>query len=82
MGLVIVVITGPIDVILPTFNGACFLEEQVASIAGQTVRPRRLLLRDDGSTDDTRDVIRHLIEVYGPWIQLLPSCGNLGCEVM
>ena len=80
MGLVIVVITGPIDVILPTFNGACFLEEQVASIAGQTVRPRRLLLRDDGSTDDTREVIRHLIEVYGPWIQLLPSCGNLGCR--
>ena len=48
MGLVAVVMTAPIDVILPTFNGAHYLREQVASIAQQTLRPARLLF-DDGS---------------------------------
>ena len=69
----------PIDVILPTFNGALYLREQVASIAQQTLRPARLLLRDDGSSDETCKIIRELAEEYGAWIEILPAQGNLGC---
>ena len=79
MGLVAVVMTAPIDVILPTFNGALYLREQVASIAQQTLRPARLLLRDDGSSDGTCKIICELAEEYGAWIEILPAQGNLGC---
>ena len=79
MGLVAVVMIAPIDVILPTFNGALYLREQVASIAQQTLRPERLLLRDDGSSDETCKIIRELADEYGAWIEILPAQGNLGC---
>ena len=79
MGLEVLVITGPIEVILPTFNGACFLREQIDSIARQTLRPCRLLLRDDGSSDGTQELIQQLAHQYGSWIEVLPSQRNLGC---
>lgn len=42
-----------VTVILATYNGAAYLDAQLASLAGQTRRPDRLVLRDDGSTDDS-----------------------------
>ena len=43
------------------------------------MRPRMLLVRDDGSTDGTQELIRELIEIYGAWIKVLPGDENLGC---
>lgn len=79
MGLALVVRPTAIEVVLPTFNGARHLAEQVASIAEQSLRPVRLLLRDDGSTDGTQALIQTLRQHYGDWLQVLPSDGNLGC---
>lgn len=42
-----------ISVLLTTFNGAAFLDEQLQSIALQTQRPSELVVGDDGSTDGT-----------------------------
>src|SRR5689334_9736183 len=36
-----------------TFDGARYIEAQLASIAAQTVRPAELVVSDDGSTDGT-----------------------------
>jgi hypothetical protein len=50
----------PIDdvsVAMATFNGGRFIGAQLASIAAQTVKPREIVICDDGSTDDTLDVI-------------------------
>ena len=47
-----------IEVVLPTYNGAAYLQEQVASIHQQTLRPQRLLVRDDGSSDGTQALLR------------------------
>ena len=47
-----------IDILLATYNGARFLPEQLASLAGQTHDNWRLLVRDDGSSDATLDIIR------------------------
>ncbi len=47
-----------IDILLATYNGARFLPEQLASIAGQTHRNWRLIVRDDGSSDGSLDVVR------------------------
>jgi glycosyltransferase involved in cell wall biosynthesis len=67
------------EVVLPTYNGACYLEAQVASIHSQTIRPEKLLIRDDNSSDSTPRLLKRLQNHYGEWIEVLPSEGNLGC---
>jgi len=47
-----------VTVLLSTFNGADFLESQIASILGQTWPRLRLVIRDGGSTDGTPGVLR------------------------
>jgi glycosyltransferase involved in cell wall biosynthesis len=46
-----------ISVVLCTYNGAAFLAEQLASVAGQTRVPDEMVVRDDGSTDETMQVL-------------------------
>ena len=69
----------PIEVVLPTYNGAPYLEAQLASIHAQTFRPIRVLLRDDGSSDGTPELLQVLQQRYGAWLEVLPADGNLGC---
>lgn len=47
-----------IDVLMSTYNGARFLEAQIDSILAQDHRDIRLLVRDDGSTDETREIVK------------------------
>ena len=51
MGLGVVV--KAYEVVMATCNGASYLDEQMASILQQSLPPERLLVADDGSTDDT-----------------------------
>jgi acetyltransferase-like isoleucine patch superfamily enzyme len=46
-----------IDVLIPVRNGAKFLPATFDSLAGQTLRDFRVLICDDGSTDDTPAII-------------------------
>ncbi len=46
-----------ITILLSTFNGAAFLQAQLASFAAQTWPHWRLYWRDDGSTDDTTAIL-------------------------
>jgi glycosyltransferase involved in cell wall biosynthesis len=41
-----------VDVIVPTFNSGGLLNESLDSVAAQTMRPQRIIVVDDGSTDD------------------------------
>lgn len=68
-----------IEVVLPTYNGAIYLEEQLRSIYNQTLRPQRVLARDDGSTDGTAELLDQLCKKYGKWLHILPSDVHLGC---
>ena len=79
MGVGSVVSVAPIEVVLPTYNGVLYLEAQITSIHNQTLRPERVLLRDDGSSDGTQALITELQQRYGTWLQVLPADGNLGC---
>ena len=45
------------SVAMATYNGERFLEEQLASLAGQTHLPAELVICDDGSTDRTADIV-------------------------
>ena len=47
-----------IDILLATYNGARFLPEQLASLAAQTHTDWRLLVRDDGSRDNSVEIVR------------------------
>ena len=46
-----------ISVAMATFNGARFLPEQLDSIRNQTLAPKELIVTDDGSSDDTIEII-------------------------
>jgi len=47
-----------VTVVLCTFNGARYLGAQLDSLARQTRLPDELVVRDDGSTDGTLEIIR------------------------
>lgn len=61
-------------VLLSTYNGSRFIEEQVTSILTQLPRSGQLLIRDDGSTDGTPEVIERMDDSR---IQLIRGA-NLG----
>lgn len=47
-----------ICVLMSSFNGERFIRQQIESILAQTADNKCLLIRDDGSTDSTRSVLR------------------------
>jgi glycosyltransferase involved in cell wall biosynthesis len=54
-----------VDVVIPALNEAEHIVHCLASVARQTVRPRRIVLVDDGSTDDTVTRARAFCELHG-----------------
>lgn len=67
-----------VDILLATYNGGKYLKEQLASIASQTYQNWKLIIRDDLSTDDTPDILRHFSEAYPDRVQIIPSHERLG----
>jgi glycosyltransferase involved in cell wall biosynthesis len=51
---------GLASVIIPTYNRAALLREAVHSILNQTYRPVECIVVDDGSTDNTAEVMQEL----------------------
>ena len=47
-----------ISVVIPTFNYARFLPQAIESVLNQTAHPFEILVADDGSTDNTLEVVR------------------------
>ena len=47
-----------IIILLATYNGEKYLSDQIQSIQRQTISNWKLLVRDDGSRDKTRDLLR------------------------
>ena len=47
-----------ISVALATFNGGAYLQDQLASIASQTLKPNELVVSDDCSTDNTLEILQ------------------------
>jgi len=54
-----------IDILLATFNGAKWLPALLASLEAQTCQDWRLLVRDDGSSDDTPALLDGLESRFG-----------------
>lgn len=52
-----------ISIALATFNGAQFLQEQLASLVAQNFLPTELVVTDDGSTDETLAILERFAGV-------------------
>ena len=68
-----------VDILLATYNGAAFLEAQLDSILAQTHKNWRLVIRDDGSTDKTPEIIEAFRAHHQEKVVILEDeAGNLG----
>lgn len=61
----------PIAVVMAVYNGERFLEEQIVSILNQSYPNLHLYVRDDGSTDQSIQIIKSLSTQYPGRITLL-----------
>lgn len=48
--------TAPVTFYVPAYNAGRYLPEVIPGILAQTVQPQRILIIDDGSTDDTAEI--------------------------
>ncbi|MDD1606217.1 MAG: glycosyltransferase family 2 protein [Methylococcaceae bacterium] len=65
-----------VTVLMSTYNGGSFLQQQLNSLYAQTYPNVKILVRDDGSTDTTRDLLT--AECLTGAIEQLEDHNNLG----
>jgi len=53
-----------VSIIIPTYNGAKYLPQAVESILAQTYDQYEIVIIDDGSTDQTKDIVSDFIDSY------------------
>jgi glycosyltransferase involved in cell wall biosynthesis len=63
---------------LLTYNGAAFLKKQLDSILNQTLKVDEIVICDDGSTDQTIDIIQTFQNAYPGIIHLYQNEQQLG----
>jgi tetratricopeptide (TPR) repeat protein len=71
---------GGISVVMPVYNHERYLERTLAALAAQTRRPGELVAVDDGSTDDSAEVIRAFARC-APFPVTLVRQANAGAHV-
>lgn len=67
-----------IDILLATYNGERFLKEQIDSILSQSYQNFHIIIRDDGSTDGTLDIIGKAVFINPDKISFLKDCSHVG----
>lgn len=70
-----------ISIALATYNGAGYLREQLASFLSQTRMPDELVVSDDNSTDDTRDIINEFKGRAPFEVHLFQNASTIGHEL-
>ena len=67
-----------IDILMATYNGERYIEQQLESIMNQSETNWRLLVRDDCSQDNTRQIIQKYQIKYPEKIIFVPSTESSG----
>ena len=68
--------TVDVSIIVPDYNNGSFLNEFIESVVNSTVLPRELIIIDDGSTDETTEVLRKYKNV--PFLRIIRFPENEG----
>lgn len=63
-----------ISILLSTYNGAKYLKEQLSSLNNQTYKNFKIIIRDDGSSDDTLQILQS----YD--VEIIETKENLGAK--
>lgn len=66
-----------VSVVMPVYNGARFLQESIESILNQTFKDFEFLIINDGSTDQSEEIIRKNAQIDDR-INLITNPENLG----
>lgn len=69
-----------VNVLLATYNGSRFVAAQIDSILQQSYKDLRLIIRDDGSTDTTPDILDTFVKKNPSRILLMPRGRQLGVK--
>lgn len=66
-----------VDVIIPAYNAARYLPTAIESVMAQTFEDWQIVVVDDGSTDNTAEVVAPFLERLGPKIKYIkqPNAG-------
>lgn len=67
-----------VSIVVPVYNSSRFLDECIYSIRTQTYKNIEIIVIDDGSTDESVEIIRkhaeeYLSELYGDYMTLPPE---------
>lgn len=65
-----------VDVIIPAFNAAKYLPFALESVASQTFTDWQILLVDDGSTDNTAEVVAPFLDRFGTKITYIKQTNH------
>jgi glycosyltransferase involved in cell wall biosynthesis len=69
-----------VSIIMPAFNAANTIEKSIKSISNQTYKDWELIVINDGSTDNTKEIVERLIKKEKR-IQLITTHKNIGCPL-
>lgn len=70
-----------IDIIISTYNGGLFIEQQIESLLSQSYNNFKVFIRDDGSKDNTKDIINKNVDKYSnKFILIKNNEENVGCS--
>lgn len=67
-----------IAILMSTYNGESFISEQIDSILNQSYKNFKLFIRDDCSSDNTREIINQYMQNFPDKIEFINSNINLG----
>src|SRR5699024_8188963 len=74
-------VEGPkVTVFVPTFNRGFLVETAIRSLVEQTWKNLEIIVIDDGSSSENREVLKVVCERY-PEVKLILQPGNLGAYV-
>jgi glycosyltransferase involved in cell wall biosynthesis len=67
-----------VSIVMTTYNGEKYLEEQIDSILSSTYQDFKLYIVDDGSSDNTLEILKRYKEKYHDKIHIHRNEANLG----